>query len=412
LKIINDGKAFTWLSDRTDWRHIYLVSLENGKIQPVTSGEFDVVDIVGVDQANQWLYFRASPDNPTQLYLYRTTFDGSRPIERLSPSDKPGYHALQLSPKAKWAIHKFSSFEQPSVISLVSLLDFHQAKVLQSNDELQQKVAALSIQPVEFFQIPISEDVALDAWCLKPADFDPDIKYPLLFYIYGEPSGLTAVDSWGGSKNLWHMMLVQQGFIIISVDSSGSAAPRGRSWRKSMYRHVGTKSAADQAASARVLLQQRPYLDPDRVGIWGWSGGGTMTLNMLFRYPEIYKTGVAVASVSDQRLYDSIYQERYMGLLEDNEAGYIDGSPITHVEKLTGNLLLIHGTGDDNVHYQCHERLVNELIKYNKRFSMMTYPNRTHGINEGENTTYHLHDLMTRYLVEHLLQETPTSSPV
>jgi dipeptidyl-peptidase-4 len=188
----------------------------------------------------------------------------------------------------------------------------------------------------------------------------------------------------------------------MSVDSSGTPSPRGRAWRKRMYKQVGTMSAADQAAALRVILAERPYIDPERVGIWGWSGGGTMTLNMLFRYPELYKTGVAVAVVSDQRLYDTIYQERYMGLLAENEAAYIEGSPITHAHNLAGNLLLVHGTGDDNVHYQCFERLVNELIKHNKRFEMMAYPNRTHAINEGKNTSLHLHDLMTRFLVEHL----------
>jgi dipeptidyl-peptidase-4 len=191
----------------------------------------------------------------------------------------------------------------------------------------------------------------------------------------------------------------------MSIDISGSPSLHGRRWRKSMYKQVGTKIAADQAAALRVVLAERPYIDPDRVGMWGWSGGGTMTLNMLFRYPELYKTGIAVAPVSDQRLYDTIYQERYMGPLEENEAAYIEGSPITHVEKLVGNLLLIHGTGDDNVHYQATERLINELIKHNKRFSMMAYPNRTHSVKEGKNTSLHLHDLMTRYLVEHLLQK-------
>jgi dipeptidyl-peptidase-4 len=244
--------------------------------------------------------------------------------------------------------------------------------------------------------------VVLDAWCIKPPDFSPDKKYPVLFYIYGEPSGVTVVDEWGGARSLWHQMLAQQGFLVMSVDSSGTHSPRGRAWRKAMYRQLGTRSAADQAAAVRAIIAERPYVDAARVGIWGWSGGGTMTLNLLFRYPEIYRTGVAVAVVSDQRLYDTIFQERYMDLLENNETAYIEGSPITHAHKLEGHLLLIHGTGDDNVHYQSFERLVNELVKHNKPFSMMSYPNRRHGINEGENTSRHLHDLMTRFLEENL----------
>jgi dipeptidyl-peptidase-4 len=277
--------------------------------------------------------------------------------------------------------------------------------MLQENRPLQDKLTAVSRWPVEFFKVPIADEVILDGWCMKPPDFDPKKKYPVLFYIYGEPSGLTVLDGWNSSKYYWHQFLAQQGFIVMSVDSSGSPQPRGRCWRKRMYKQVGTMSAADQAAALRVILAERPYLDPDRVGIWGWSGGGSMTLNMLFRYPDLYKTGVAVAPVSDQRLYDTIYQERYMGSLDENEAAYIEGSPITHAHQLAGNLLLIHGTGDDNVHYQASERLINELIKHNKPFSMMAYPNRTHSISEGKNTSLHLHDLMARYLVEHLLQK-------
>ena len=402
LKLVKDEQAFTWLSDRDGWRHLYLVSRDGQRVKQLTFGEFDVVDFQGVDETNDWVYFRASPKNPTQRYLYRAALNGSGQMERVTPLDQPGTHSYQLSPKIKWAFHTYSTFDSPPILSLISLLDHQQVSVVQGNGEIHRKVSALSSQPVEFFKVPISEDVVLDAWCMKPADFDPTQKYPLLFFIYGEPSGMTVLDSWSASRRLWHQLLVQQGFVVMSVESSGTPAPRGRSWRKSMYRQVGTKSAADQAAAVRVILEERPYLDPERVGIWGWSGGGTMTLNMLFRYPALYKTGVAVAAVSDQRLYDTIYQERYMGLLEDNEAAYIEGSPFTYAHQLEGNLLLIHGTGDDNVHYQSFERLVNELIKLNKRFSMMSYPNRTHGIREGKNTSLHLYDLMTRYLVENL----------
>ncbi|MCA9977427.1 MAG: prolyl oligopeptidase family serine peptidase, partial [Anaerolineales bacterium] len=182
----------------------------------------------------------------------------------------------------------------------------------------------------------------------------------------------------------------------------GTPAPRGRAWRKSLYGQVGIVTTADQAAAVRVILAERPYLDPSRVGVWGWSGGGTMTLNLLFKYPDIYQVGIAIAAVSDQRLYDTIYQERYMGLPDDNPDGYRDGSPITFAHQLQGKLLLIHGTGDDNVHYQAFEKLVNVLIQHNKPFRMMAYPNRSHAIREGENTSRHLYELMTRFLQENL----------
>jgi dipeptidyl-peptidase-4 len=199
-------------------------------------------------------------------------------------------------------------------------------------------------------------------------------------------------------------MLAQQGYVVGSIDNRGTPAPRGRAWRKSIYRQIGILASADQAAAVEALLQKWPYLDAGRVGVWGWSGGGSMTLNAMFRYPDIYKTGIAVAFVSDQRLYDTIYQERYMGLPKDNEEGFKNGSPITFASELKGNLLIIHGTGDDNVHYQGFEKLVNELIAHRKRFTMMAYPNRSHGIYEGKNTTMHLYELMTRYLKENLLQ--------
>ena len=201
-------------------------------------------------------------------------------------------------------------------------------------------------------------------------------------------------------------MLAQQGYVVMSIDNRGTPAPRGREWRKSIYRQIGILASADQAAATRQILRERPYLDPARVGIWGWSGGGSMTLNALFRYPDLYHTGLAIAFISNQWFYDTIYQERYMGLPSDNPIGFRDGSPITFARQLKGNLMIVHGTGDDNCHYQSCEALINELIKQNKQFSLMSYPNRTHAIKEGDNTKRHLFETLTRYLKENL----PTAS--
>lgn len=208
-------------------------------------------------------------------------------------------------------------------------------------------------------------------------------------------------DSWSGG-DLWHQYLAQQGYIVISVDNRGTKTPRGRAWRKSIYGQIGILASLDQAAAARKLLDTYSFLDPDRVGIWGWSGGGSMTLNCMFRFPEIYKTGIAIAFVSHQKLYDTAYQERYMGLPSGNPEGFRDGSPITHAAGLEGNLLLIHGTADDNVHYQSFEILVDELITQNKLFDMMAYPMRSHSIRERENTGLHLRRTMARYWNEKL----------
>jgi dipeptidyl-peptidase-4 len=275
-------------------------------------------------------------------------------------------------------------------------------RVLAANTALKAKVDGLARKRVEFFRVPIGPDLQVDGWRILPPGFDPAKKYPLLIHVYGEPAGQTVQDTWGGNTYLWHLMLAQQGYIVASFDNRGTPAPRGRTWRKSVYRQIGILASADQAAAARAALAAWPYADPARVGVWGWSGGGSMTLNAMFRYPDLYTTGISVASVPVQRLYDTIYQERYMGLPKDNEEGFRSGSPLTHAKNLRGNLLIVHGTGDDNVHYQGFEMLVNELVAAGKRFDMMSYPNRSHGISEGPGTSLHVYSLFTRYLHEKL----------
>jgi dipeptidyl-peptidase-4 len=235
---------------------------------------------------------------------------------------------------------------------------------------------------------------------MKPADFDSTRKYPLLLHVYGGPGSSTVNDAWG-SYYLWHLLLTQQGYIVASVDNRGTPAPLGRAWRKSVYGQLGVLETRDQAAAARALAQ-RPYVDPDRVGIWGWSYGGFMTLNSLFQHPDLFRTGVAVSPVTHWSLYDNVYTERFNGLPAENKAGYDRGSPLTYVNGLKGNLLLIHGTGDDNVHFQNSEVLINALVTANKPFTMMEYPNRTHCVCQGKNTQLHLFELITRYLDQNL----------
>jgi len=402
LKWLDDGKKFTWLSERDGWRHLYIISRSGRKVTLLTPGDFDVIDLVSIDQENRWAYYIASPDNPTQRYLYRSSLDGSGRIERITPVDQDGTHRYQISHDSKWAIHTYSSANKPTVIDLVRLPGHETVRVLEDNSELCEKVAALKKLPVEFFRIDIGDGVLLDGWRIKPPDFDPQKQYPLFFHVYGEPAGQTVLDRWGGEKYLWHLMLAQQGYLVVSLDNRGTPAPRGRAWRKCVYRQIGILASADQAAATRAIVKSWPYVDPDRIGIWGWSGGGSMSLNAIFRYPELYHTAMAIAFISNQRFYDTIYQERYMGLPDDNEEGFKNGSPITFAHQLKGNLLIIHGTGDDNCHYQSCEALINELIKHGKHFSMMSYPNRSHSIKEGENTKRHLYELLTRYLKENL----------
>ena len=399
---LENNQAFTWTSERDGWLHLYKVSRDGKKTELITKGNFDVVNINCIDPAGGYVYYIASPDNFTQRYLYRSRLDGSGVAERVSPSGMAGQHSYQISADARYAIHSFENAVTPRRISLVNLSTHAEIKLMEDNSALQQKIRELGLRPKEFIKVDIGE-VVLDAWMIKPRNFDPNKKYPLLFHVYGEPAGSTVQDNWGTGDNLWHQYLANElGCVVMSIDNRGTKVPRGRAFRKSIYRQIGLLAADDQAAAAKKILSTYPFLDSARVGIWGWSGGGQMSLHCIFRHGDIYKTAIAVAFVADQRLYDNIYQERYMGLPDDNPYGYREGSPITHAKNLKGNLLIMHGTGDDNVHYQNFEMLVNELIKHNKLFSMMSYPMRDHGIYQGVNTTLQMRRTMELFWKKNL----------
>ena len=395
IRWLDHDQYFTWTSEKDGWLHLYKVSRDGKKMSTITQGDFDVVSINCIDPEGGYVYYIASPENYTQRYLYRSKMDGNSAPERMSPADQPGQHAYQISSNAKYAIHTFQNTTTPNKIDLINLQDHKTIRVLEDNSMLAARINALRLGRKEFVKLDIGA-VVLDAWILTPPKFDPSKKYPIIFYVYGEPAGSTVQDAWQGG-DLWHQFLAQQGYVVASIDNRGTNTPRGQVWRKSIYGQIGILAAHDQAAAAAQLFQMFPYVDTSRVGIWGWSGGGQMTMNCLFRYPKIYKAGLAVSFVADQRLYDNIYQERYMGLLKENEENYIAGSPISHAKDLEGNLMIIHGTGDDNVHYQNFERMANELIKYNKLFDMMSYPMRTHSISERENTSLHLRETMISY---------------
>ena len=397
---LRGDREFTWVSERTGWRHLYRVSRDGDDVKAVTDGEWEIIGVQRIDEDGGRVYFTASPETATQRYLYRARLNGRGNAERLTPTDQPGTHGYNIAPGADHAIHTYSSFGNPTITELVSLPDHEVIRTLVDNRQLKETVAALDRGKFEFFQVDIG-DAMLDAWMMYPPDFDPSKKYPILFYGYSEPWGQTVQDSWGGGNYLWHLMLTQQGYIVASVDNRGTPGARGREWRKALYRNIGQLNVADLSAAARVIVA-RPDVDADRVGTWGWSGGGEMALNLIFQYPDLYSTAIAVAAVSHQKYYDTIYTERYMGLPDEAADDYDAGAPITHARNLEGNLLLVHGTADDNVHYQNFEALVNELIKHNMHFTMLSYPNRSHGIFEGQGTRRHLYTEMTRYLNEHM----------
>jgi dipeptidyl-peptidase-4 len=292
---------------------------------------------------------------------------------------------------------------------IVTLPEHNEVAVLATNNRLLTTVLEVDSVPLEFFKVSIHENnadsspITLDAYCIYPPSFreNDGLLYPVIFHVYGEPANQTVKKQWGGKLSLWHRMLAQKGAFVISIDNRGTPSLKGRNWRKIVYRQIGILASSDQAAAVESILSNRKYLDRSRVCVWGWSGGGSMTLNALFRYPDLYRTAVSVAPVPDMRLYDTIYQERYMDLPQSNPEGYLNGSPITyaHQMKEEQNLLIIHGTGDDNCHYQGTELLVNQLIKHNKPFQMLAYPNRSHSISEGVNTVRHLFEQITRFLV-------------
>ena len=396
------GKGLFWLSERDGWRHAYFVSRDGKEVRLLTPGEYDVMSVDAIDEANGLLYVTASPEDPTKRFAYRVRLDGKGKPERVGPAGQTGVHRYDISPTARWAFHTYSALDTPPVTELVRLPQGEVVRPLAANANLRAKVEALRRNRTEFTRLDIGGGIEVDSWRILPPGFDPKRKYPLFVYVYGEPAGQTVQDSWGGNNYLWHLMLAQQGYIVASFDNRGTPAPRGRAWRKSVYRQIGILASADQAAAVRAALAAWPFADAERVGSWGWSGGGQMTLNAIFRYPDLYKTGIAVAFVSDQKLYDTIYQERFMGLPKDNPDGYKNGSPVTFAKNLKGNLLIAHGTGDDNVHYQGFELLVNELVANGKQFTMLSYPNRSHGISEGRGTTMHLYTTLTNFLKEKL----------
>lgn len=404
LHWVTPGETLVWLSERDGWQHAYLVSLADGAARLITPGAYDVLSIEHVDAAGQWLYFIASPENPTQRYLYRVKLDGAD-LQRLSPADRPGTHSYSISPEGAWALHSWSSISTPPVVEIISLPDHKTVRSITDNVKLKEKLAKLKLPAVDLFRIEASPGVVLDGWRIKPPEMDPQKKHPLLVYVYGEPAGQTVLDRWPGQTGYWHWMLAQQGYVVVSFDNRGTPAPRGREWRKSIYRQVGVLASADQAGAVQRLVQENAYLDGRQVGVWGWSGGGSMTLNCLFRYPDVFHVGVSIAPVPNQRLYDTIYQERYMGLPDDNAEGYRLGSPLSFASQLQGELLLVHGTADDNCHFQGTEALIHDLIAANKQFSMFSYPDRSHSISEGKNTTRHLFQQMTNFLQDKLKKQ-------
>jgi len=409
LQFLNGGKDILWMSERSGWSQLYLIPRDGGAPRPLTSGDFDVFGVQRVDTIGKWVYYVASPDNPTQRYLYRINYAKRGPAQRLTPQGEWGWHNYAMSPGSRYAVHTYSRFGVPPTISLVSLPDNRTLRTLVDNAALKAKLAGLRLGATEFRQIDIGTGIKLNAAFIKPPNFDSTARHPVFFYVYGGPGSQTVTDNWGGQNYLWYQMLAQRGYLVASVDNRGTGA-RGKAWRKIIYKQLGVVETQDQAAAARAI-GRLPYVDSTRIGIWGWSYGGFMTLNALTQAPDVYRMGIAVAPVTHWKYYDTIYTERYNGLPQDNAAGYDKGSPLTYAKNLRGRLLIVHGSGDDNVHFENTLAMVNAFVDANRPFSLMVYPNRNHGI-YGGNTRQHLYTLLTKFVEDNLPATTRGQAPM
>lgn len=413
---IQNGNAFLWVSEKDGWRHIYRFSRDGKQQTLLTPGNYDMAELERIDErpggrdaaspTSGYVYFTASPDNATQRYLYRVPLNGAaeagptaerpRQAERLTPTNLSGTNSYDISPNGLLAMHSFSNATTPPSRAWVSLPDH---AVVRGN---APRVGAAKTKNIRFFTVTTADDVTLDGWMALPAQFDSTKRYPIVFYVYGEPAATTTNDVFSAGQNdLFMGDITKEGYIYAALDNRGTPSLKGAAWRKSIYRQIGRINIRDQAQGAQALFKRHAFIDTSRVAVWGWSGGGATTLNLLFQYPQIYQTGIAIAAITNQLTYDNIYQERYMGLPQENRADFLAGSPVTFAKNLRGNLLYIHGTGDDNVHYANAELLINELIRHDKLFQVMPYPNRSHGIFEGTGTRQHLSTLYTDYLKKH-----------
>lgn len=402
LTWIREGREFIVVSEKDGWRHAFLCSREGKELSLLTPGKYDMIDRAAVDESGGWYYFYASPDDGTQKYLYRVPLDGTGMLERITPNDQPGTHDYDFSPDTRWAFHTFSTLDTPPVVELVELPSHRVIRVLEDNSELREKMKQVISHPTEFLQLNIGDGVSMDAWLIKPNAFDESKKYPVFIYVYGEPYSQTVLDRWGAAQIDFHRAVADLGYLVVSIDNRGTPAPKGAAWRRSIFGSLGPLSTEDQATALKELGRTRSYVDLSRVAIWGWSGGGSNTLNAMFRKPDLYHVGIAVVPKPQPHLYNAWFQEIYMRTREVNAEGYQRSAPINFADGLKGRLLMITGSGETNTHIQIIEGLVDRLVELGKSFDYMVYPNRDHGLREGPGSVLHVRMLIVRYLVEHL----------
>ena len=396
LTYLKDNEGFIRTSEQNGYKHVYLYEMDGELVRQITKGDYDVEELIGYDEDRELVYYISTEDSPLGRQLYRIGVKGKKK-EKLS--EKEGVNDINMNPDFTYYIQYHSSATEPLTVTLHEAPSGELVKVLEDNAELRKTLENVNINTKEFFTIPVSDSVRLNAYMIKPANFDPTKEYPVLMYVYGGPGSQTVLNNFSGARELWHSYLADQGYIVVSVDNRGTGA-RGREFKHITYGQLGKYEVADQIAAAKYLANQ-PYVDGDRIGIWGWSYGGYMASLAMFLGNDVFDAGIAVAPVSNWRFYDTIYTERYLKTPQENPEGYDAFSPITHAGKLEGDYLLIHGTGDDNVHFQNAVELQDALIAEGKQFESFYYPNRNHGI-YGGNTRLHLFTMMTDFILENL----------
>lgn len=396
LKFLENGAKFFYASEESGYNHIYLYNKSGELIRQVTKGDWEVTNFLGHNKETGKLYYVSTEESPLQRHLYSINIDGS---DKKKLSDGEGWNSINMSRDYKYYIETFSAAENPPEYNLHKA-DGEQVRVLESNAALEDTLTEYAVPSKEFIDIPLSQ-ASLNGYIMKPHDFDPDKEYPVLFYVYGGPGSQTVTKSFASrQRQMWHRYLTSQGYIVVSVDNRGTGA-RGRDFEKQVYKKLGQYEVTDQIDAAKYILDNYDYIDEDRVGIWGWSYGGFMSTLVLAQGGDIFDTAIAVAPVSNWRFYDTIYTERFMQTPQLNPEGYRDGSPMTYADQIEGDYLLVHGTGDDNVHFQNSVELVNKLVAEGVQFQTMYYPNRSHGI-YGGNTRSHLYKMLNNFILENL----------
>jgi dipeptidyl-peptidase-4 len=409
LTYLKDGKSFIWSSERNGYKHLYLYDMTGKLLRPITSGSFEVATVSGVNETNGTIFYTStetspgradgSVSSPLERHLYSIGLDGQNK-QRLTTT--AGTYTANFSPDFAYYLLYHTSANAPLAVSLRDTKTVNTLRVLESNDALKSRLATYLISPKQFFQTKAADGTPLNGWMIRPTNFDSTgsaKKYPVLMFVYGGPGSQTVKNDWDARDFFWYQTLAQKGYIIVSVDGRGTGA-RGAAFRTATYGQLGKLETEDQIATARYL-KTLPYVDPNRVGIWGWSYGGYMTALCMTLGADVFKAGISVSPVTNWRFYDTIYTERYLKRPQDNAAGYDDNSPVTHAPKLRGPYLLVHGTGDDNVHFQNSVEFENALIAAGKQFQSFYYPNRNHGI-YGGNTRLHLYQMMTDFVEKNL----------